>query len=121
MSYLEIKRKGSKIWGYIVQAYYDEEGRKRVQYLRQATQKEIHTHLQIQKNREELVPVVCSNPECNKIFKIPKNQKRKFFTTFPLRYGRFTLPYCSSECRDAHMKVLTSKCKSAEKQVLTSS
>jgi len=108
MTHLELRKSGNHKIGYIVRSY-TKDGRRVREYVRRATDEEIKEHTKAQHNNKKLVPVVCTYPNCNTIFKIPKKQKQKFFTSFPLRYGRVTLPYCSARCRDAHLKELKAK------------
>lgn len=110
MTHLELRKSGDHIIGYIIRSY-TKDGLRVREYVRRATKEEINEHKKAQHNNKKLVPVVCTYPNCNKIFKIPKKQKQKFFTSFLLRYGRVTLPYCSDKCRDAHLKELNRKTK----------
>lgn len=73
--------------------------------IRPATQEEIHAYL-VSKPDKDLVTMNCSNPDCNNLIKIPRNQKRTFNTTYLLRYGRIVLVYCCQECQEAHLKMI---------------
>lgn len=60
----------------------------------------------VEEKRIELVPVSCTNPECDKFALITPADKRLFFVTYPLRKGKFVRPYCSEECQQAHNEQL---------------
>ena len=74
--------------------------------IRKATAEEIAAS-NISKNaKKDMAFITCSNPECDRQLKIPRSQKRRFNTTYPLRYKRVLMLYCSRDCQIAHNKVL---------------
>lgn len=94
-------------WVYVIEDIHDSDsGRVTHRFLRPATEEEIETKEQADEMAKNRVPVVCSNPSCDNLIFMTRDQKKKFFTTYPLRYGRVSLPYCSSRCRELHMETL---------------
>ena len=78
-------------------------------YIRRANSEEIETYEENKKAKEKLIKVSCSYPHCDKFIIMSRAQKQKFFTTYPMRYGRLNLPYCSKECQENHFKELQSE------------
>ncbi|VVB84699.1 Uncharacterised protein [uncultured archaeon] len=74
--------------------------------IRRATPAEIKAYQSTRGLATDLAPVTCAYPECDKVVLIPRTQKRKFMTTYPLRYNRLVQVYCSQECQDNHGKLL---------------
>ena len=73
---------------------------------RKATAEEIAAS-NISKNaKKDIALMTCSNPDCDRQLKIPRSQKRRFNTTYPLRYNRMLMVYCSKDCQQLHDKVL---------------
>ena len=58
------------------------------------------------KTLDDLVPIACNNPDCDKFAMITKNDKRYFFVIMPKRYGKFVRPYCSKHCQKEHKNAL---------------
>lgn len=54
----------------------------------------------------DLVPIACTNPDCDKFALVTPQDKRLYFVTYPLRKGKFVRPYCSEECQQAHSEML---------------
>lgn len=73
-------------------------------YVRQATPEEIAVSRNEAKN--DIATITCANPDCDKQIKMPRSQKRRLNTTYPLRYNRFQMVYCSEECQQMHDKEL---------------
>ncbi|MHC1576879.1 MAG: ParB N-terminal domain-containing protein [Methanosarcinaceae archaeon] len=48
----------------------------------------------------------CANPDCDNFVTLTRSQRRKFFTTYYIKYGQIELPYCSKECSDIHQRAL---------------
>ncbi|MBC2746267.1 MAG: hypothetical protein HF975_04525 [ANME-2 cluster archaeon] len=92
---------------YLAQDHLGPDGRQVREYIRPLDQDELREYRKSMQTRQALVPVSCCNPKCDQIILIPRDQKQKFFTTYPLRYGRFTLPYCSKKCQDDHTRELS--------------
>lgn len=91
---------------YLVEKH-GKEGRRK--YIRSATHEEIETYEENKKAKEKLIKVSCSYPHCDKFITMSRAQKQKFFTTYPMRYGRLNLPYCSKGCQETHFKELQSE------------
>jgi len=66
------------------------------------------THEEIEKFLTQC-SLICANPKCNNEVVLTKKQKQKFMVTYPLRYNKLVLVYCSKECRDEHAKKLATK------------
>ena len=84
------------------------DGKLKRKYIRSATQAEIETYEENKKAKEKLIKVSCAYPHCDKLIIMSRAQKQKFFTTYPMRYGRLNLPYCSKKCQETHFKELQS-------------
>jgi hypothetical protein len=111
MSFVKKVRNG-KIYYYLAKKVRTEDGWKE-QIIRPATEEEIEAYLAAKNHMKDMSIVVCSNPECDNIIKIPRAQKRKFYTAHVNRYKRFTTIYCSKECQLTHneqLKVFEKKC-----------
>ena len=99
----KINRKDKK--GSIKTYYYYYEyiklGGKWVQkYVRQATPEEVAaTH---NEDKKDIAIITCANPDCDNQIKMPRSQKRRLYTTYPLRYNRFQMVYCSEACQQIH-------------------
>jgi hypothetical protein len=50
--------------------------------------------------------VSCFNPDCSNLITIPLEQKRELFLEDFLKYGKFSLPYCSKRCQELHQEEL---------------
>jgi len=66
------------------------------------------THEEIEKFLNQC-SLICANPKCNNTIILTKDQKQKFMVTYPLRYKKLVLVYCSRKCRDEHAKELMAK------------
>jgi hypothetical protein len=53
-----------------------------------------------------IVQVSCSNPDCDNLLPMTREQKRKFFSVYYVKYGQVVLPYCCKECQQKHMEEL---------------
>ena len=107
---LKTNRKSEKTELININYYYCERvkrnGKWTNKYIRKATAEEIAAS-NISKNaKKDMAFITCSNPECDRQLKIPRSQKRRFNTTYPLRYKRVLMLYCSRDCQMAHNKVL---------------
>ena len=74
--------------------------------VRPATLEEIAASHTSKDSKKDIALMTCANPDCDKQIKIPRSQKRRFNTTYPKRYNRFQMVYCSEDCQQAHDKVL---------------
>lgn len=74
--------------------------------IRNATPEEIAVTRDKNRGSKDTALIICANPECDNQIKIPRSQKRRFNTTYPLRYNRFQMIYCSKECQQMHEKAL---------------
>ena len=83
-------------------------GKQKRKYIRAATTAEIETYEENKRAKEKLIKVSCAYPHCDKLIIMSRAQKQKFFTTYPMRYGRLNLPYCSKKCQETHFKELQS-------------
>jgi len=57
----------------------------------------------------EMMQYSCSNPDCNNVVEITREQKKQFFVEYFRRYGIISLPYCSSDCQQKHQEMLAEK------------
>lgn len=73
-------------------------------YIRRATPEEIAVSRKDDKS--DIAIITCANPDCDNQIKMPRSQKRRLNTTYPLRYDRFQMVYCSEACQQMHDKAL---------------
>lgn len=92
---------------YLAEDHLNEEGRQVRRYIRALSPEELEEYKKSRLISKAMVPVTCCNPRCNRTILMPRDQKQKFFTTYPLRYSKFTLPYCSRECQEQHTAELS--------------
>jgi len=101
-----VKKSGK--YYYIVEPY-TEDGNRKFKHIRKATEEEYLNYKKATKARTKIIKVSCSYPECSNTIPMTIAQKHAFFTTYPKRYGKLALPYCSKECREKHFNDLQSE------------
>ena len=79
--------------------------------IRKATHEEARASNSRKDNNNDITYMSCANPECDNLIKILRSPKPKFNTTYPLRYKRYQMIYCSEVCQQEHDKILKNNVK----------
>lgn len=58
---------------------------------------------------EDVLKIPCANPRCNGFVYTTIEQYKEMVGVFPEKFGHFSIPYCSKNCRDAQKLLIKTK------------